>query len=144
MTLGSIMTGHVVSVGMDDSLHKVKELFDQRGFHHLIVLEGGRLAGIISDRDLLRNLSPFIGSMGERKQDAATLERRAHQVMTRGVVTAPASMSIEDGGRLMLRRRISALLIVDERGVCTGIVTWRDLLRWALGREPAAEESRAA
>jgi acetoin utilization protein AcuB len=41
----------------------VKEIFDTQSFHHLLVLhEHKRLSGIVSDRDLLRALSPYVGS----------------------------------------------------------------------------------
>lgn len=59
MTVGDPMTRHIVSVSMDDPLQRVRAAFEAYGFHHLLVIENERLVGVISDRDLLRNLSPF-------------------------------------------------------------------------------------
>ena len=60
MTVGQIMTRVVTTIGMDDSVRLVRHLFDEHSFHHLLVVDRGRLVGVISDRDLLRNVSPFI------------------------------------------------------------------------------------
>ena len=79
---------------MDDSLHTIKELFEATGFHHLLVVEGRKLTGIISDRDLLKALSPFIDTISERARDRATLERRAHQIMTRDVIAVKEHSSV--------------------------------------------------
>jgi len=63
MDLGSIMTARVVTVEMDDRLEIVKEIFDTMNFHHLLVVdEHKKLSGVVSDRDLLRAISPYVGS----------------------------------------------------------------------------------
>ncbi len=129
MNIGQIMCRKLTTVGPDDSLHRVKEIFDLHGFHHLPVAENGRLVGVISDRDLLRNVSPFLGRLSERTQDTATLERRAHQIMTRHPVAISPSMELPDAVQLLLSSPISCLPVVNEAGQLVGIVTWRDLLR---------------
>jgi CBS domain-containing protein len=70
MDVGSIMTTRVVSVEMDDRLDVVKKIFDTLKFHHLLVVDtGGKLKGVVSDRDLLRALSPYVGSAAENARD---------------------------------------------------------------------------
>ena len=129
ITVKEIMTTRVVTVSMDDSLRSVRGLFEQHRFHHLLVVEGHKLVGIISDRDLLRNLSPFLGhNLSERTQDAATLNKRAHQIMTRGLISAGPDTTLQAAVELMLKQRISCLPIVDEQSRPLGIVTWRDIL----------------
>jgi acetoin utilization protein AcuB len=128
MTISELMTPSVVTVTLDDSLERIRRIFAESGFHHLLVSEGQRIAGIISDRDLLRHLSPFAGTPSERAIDAAALRKRAHQIMTRDPVTASPGMEVGAAARLMLDRRVSCLPVV-EGGRCLGIVTVRDLLR---------------
>ena len=48
------MTKRIVTVGFEDTLSTVKEIFDTVKFHHLLVVEDGELQGIVSDRDLLQ------------------------------------------------------------------------------------------
>ena len=56
-------------------------------FRHLLVLEEGELVGVISDRDLFRAISPYLGSEAEMSRDTETLTKRAHQIMTRQPIT---------------------------------------------------------
>jgi acetoin utilization protein AcuB len=129
-TVAQLMTRDIVTVSMDDSLRKVRELFERHGFHHLLVTDDRRLIGVISDRDLLRTISPFVGhEFCERAQDTATLNKRVHQIMTRKLVTAGPKTSLAEAIRLILDHRISCLPVVDGLGRPIGIVTWRDVLR---------------
>ncbi len=129
MKVDEIMSLDPVTVGMDDDLHRVKSLFELHRFHHLLVLLGERLVGVISDRDLLRASSPFLGRASERPQDVATLNRRVHQIMARNLVVVGPDTPVEDAARLMLGKRVSCLPVVTEEGKVLGIVTWRDQLR---------------
>lgn len=129
----NIMTTPVGTVSMDDSVETIKEIFDHSSYHHLIVLgDDGECAGVISDRDLLKNISPFIGKMGERTSDVNCLKRRAHQIMTRQLVAVRAHTSLRAAARVMLDHRISCLPVVDARKHCVGIITVRDLVRWSV------------
>lgn len=83
MILETIMSKHVVTVGLDDSLREIKKIFDNGKIHHLLVEEKGQLYGVISDRDLWRAISPYLGTAFESTRDAATLNKRAHHIMTR-------------------------------------------------------------
>lgn len=129
MNVDAIMSREPVTVGMDDDLHRVKDLFELYRFHHLLVLLGERLVGVISDRDLLRASSPFVGRASERPQDLATLNRRVHQIMTRNLVVVAPDTPVEVAARLMLDKRVSCLPVVAAEGQLLGIVTWRDQLR---------------
>ncbi len=130
MTLGKIMTARVVTVEMDDRLEAVKEIFDTMRFHHLLVVdEHKKLGGVLSDRDLLRALSPYVGSATETARDLATLNKRVHQIMTRRPITLRQESGIAEAVELLLKHRISCIPIVDEESKPVGIVSWRDLLR---------------
>ena len=89
------------------------------------------LVGVISDRDLLQYLSPFIDTPVESRRDALTLQKRAHQIMSRDLVTLTPSSSIVDAIRLFNQNTLSCLPVVDEHKHVLGIVTWRDVLRYA-------------
>ena len=130
MILGDIMTARVVTVEMDDRLETVKEIFDTMNFHHLLVVdEHRRLSGVVSDRDLLRAISPYVGSAAETTRDLATLNKRVHQIMTRRPFTLRAHSTVGEAVGLLLAHRISCIPIVDEESKPAGIVSWRDLLR---------------
>lgn len=147
----SLMTRGVLTMGMDRPISEAKALFDDGKLHHLVVLEHGEVVGVVSDRDVLRWISPFVGKMSERPQDLALLDRPLHQVMSRKVLTVTPETPIERAAALLLERRISCLPVVNEHGHLQGILTWRDMARWlasragiALDGAPSAGEPRAA
>ncbi len=129
MNVEDIMNETIVAVEMDDSLQVVKEIFDKVRFHHLLVVESGRLFGVISDRDLLKALSPNIGSIAETASDRATLNKRAHQIMTRKPVTLSPKARIHDAIEIFINHKISCIPIVDEEEKPIGIISWRDILK---------------
>lgn len=137
MMIEQVMSRHVVTVELDDTLKQIRDLFAAFRFHHVLVMERGGLVGIISDRDLLANLSPFIGKLQEKPIDLASLQKHAHQIMSRHVVTVTPETSLHDAATLMLERGISCLPVLNADRRVVGIVTWRDLLRGAYGIEPA-------
>ncbi|MFH1110853.1 MAG: CBS domain-containing protein [Planctomycetota bacterium] len=124
-----IMTAQVHTLHLDDSLRTAASLFEREHFHHVVVLERGRVQGVVSDRDILKAVSPFVGNpMLERPQDASTLKKRVHQIMTRKPVTIEGDQSIAVAADVMLTQRVSCLPVVDDDGKLLGIVTVRDLL----------------
>lgn len=139
--VGTIMTRKVVTVSMDASLREVREIFDHSGFHHLVVVDDSRVVGVVSDRDLLKNISPFVGKLSERHQDAFTLQRRVHQIMSRALVSCTPETTLARAGRLMLDHKVSCLPVLGDTGSCVGILSVRDLLSWSLIR-CAGDEDR--
>ena len=125
MRVSQIMKPRVATVEMDDSMAMVRELFLAAPFHHLLVMEGEELVGILSDKDLYK-----AQSRGENRRDRDTLARRVHQVMSRDLVTVAPECPLEEAASLMLARGISCLPVVNGNTL-EGIVTWRDLLRAA-------------
>jgi acetoin utilization protein AcuB len=133
MRVADILTTTPITVGLDDNLAKIKRIFDTHAFHHLLVVAEGELFGVISDRDVLRAVSPFVDSPSERAMDAATMKRHAHQIMTRKPVTATGDEPVDVAARRMLEANVSCLPVVDEKDQVIGIITWHDLLRALCG-----------
>jgi len=131
VTVDDIMIRELVEVSMDTTLSAVRDQFNATRFHHALVVENGRAVGVISDRDLLKALSPFIGKMAERPSDVATLSRKAHQVMTRKIISVAPGTSAAAAARIMNSADISCIPVLDNTGRCQGIVTWRRLIAWA-------------
>lgn len=144
MVLRDIMTARVVTVEMDDKLEVVKDIFDTLHFHHLLVVdEHKRLNGIVSDRDLLRALSPQVGSAAETARDLATLNKRVHQIMTRRPMTLRPHSAVSEAVTLLLTQRFSCVPVVDDEGRPAGIVSWRDVLKFLAAAGQAGREGLA-
>jgi acetoin utilization protein AcuB len=129
MHVRDAMTTHVITISMDATLSEVQQVFEAAAFHHIVVTENGRAVGVLSDRDLLENLSPFVGKMSEQTRDIARLNRGVHLVLSRHLRTVPPVMTLGDGGDLIIRDRIGGLPVVGDGGRVVGILTIRDLAR---------------
>jgi len=129
MILEKMMKKTIITVEMDDSVKVVKEIFDRTRFHHLLVVESGKLFGVISDRDLLEVLNPNIGTITETTRDLAVLNKRAHQILTRKPFTLSPKSGIYDAIEIFNKHSISCIPVVDEENKPVGIISWRDILR---------------
>ena len=118
-----------MTVFPDDKLSKVREIFNRHNFHHLLVVDEGQLVGVLSDRDLLKALSPNLGKISETARDLATLDKRVHQIMTRQLVVLQSTASVDDVIESFRANPISCIPIVDDRKRPVGIVSWRDLFK---------------
>jgi acetoin utilization protein AcuB len=140
MKISEIMSTDVMTVTMDNTVEEIRALFEQNDCHHiLIVSDSNMLLGIISDRDVLRSLCPDADSSMANNHASKTLQRKAHQIMTRDVVTIRSGNDIEDAAQIMLEKKISCLPVVDEGDVMEGIVTKTDLLECMCRIKSAAE-----
>ncbi len=137
MKVSAFMTPNPVTVTLDDRLGRVKELFDAHRFHHLLVVDGGVLVGVLSDRDVLKWVSPHIDSNRYTVNDENTLNRPVHLVVTRKPVTLGPDADLFDAVALFNGYRISCIPVVDADGRPVGIVSWRDVLK--LIKRPAAK-----
>jgi acetoin utilization protein AcuB len=128
-TVGAIMTSRVVTIEMDDSLKVIQDVFRRVKFHHLVVVDEGKIVGIISDRDFFEAISPFVNTLSETNRDRATLEKRAHQIMSHHPVTVLKSCPIEKAAKMMLERGVSCLPVTNSDGMSEGVLTWQDLFK---------------
>ncbi len=129
MALSSIMSTPVMMVEPDDTLTTIKEIFDNVKFHHLLVVENKRLFGVVSDRDLLKALSPWVGTLDELPRDLAILEKRVHQICRRKPVTAHMKTSLLEASRILIDNNVACLPVVTKLGHVKGIVTWKDIFK---------------
>lgn len=129
VTIEKIMTTPVVSVSFDANLGEIRKIFSETHLHHVLVVEDNKVYGIISDRDLLRSLSPNLDKINEKASDAATLNIRAHQVMTRHPTLLKPEDSVLSAVDIMYDTGHSCLPVVDNNKHPIGIVSWRDILK---------------
>jgi CBS domain-containing protein len=128
--LGEIMQRDVLAVAPEDTLGLAAEQMAERGVGACVVLDYGRLIGILSERDILRAVAGRVHSS----------EARVREWMTADPITASESMSAEEAGRIMVEQGFRHLPVVeDDRAV--GIVSIRDVVRWAV--EAGGDAARA-
>ena len=124
-TLAQILAakpGGVHSVRPTDTAHAALVAMSEKRIGFLVVLEGEKLVGVLSERDYTRKLIPS----GRSAQDA-----RVSDLMTREVVTVTLAHHVRECVSLMDRHGIRHLPVVDG-GRVVGVISVRDLLREAV------------
>ncbi|MCP4252510.1 MAG: CBS domain-containing protein [Candidatus Scalindua sp.] len=129
MNVEEIMSKRLITVKLDDTLKVVNEIFDNVNIHHLLVVESDKLFGVISDRDMLKALSPNIGTIVEMNRDTITLNKKVHQIMTSEPVTLALDADISDAIEIFNNHDISCIPVVDDKNKPVGIISWRDIIK---------------
>jgi acetoin utilization protein AcuB len=126
------MKKHVVTISPGASLYEARESMRGNNIHQLPVAgESGKLVGIISNRDIREATIPVGILRGATEEDAVDLLKntRVEKVMTRKVVAATLTDTLEDAIVLLHDFRINALPVVDDQGRVAGIITRTDVLK---------------
>ncbi|MDD5307971.1 MAG: CBS domain-containing protein [Deltaproteobacteria bacterium] len=129
--IADIMTRKVIYLREEDNLSRIEEGMERFNLRHFPVLDGDRIVGLITHKDILRiaveqRLSQTPGAPGshEPKSD----EIFVASVMTRDPITVDPQTPIVDAARILLKARFGCLPVVDGNRNVVGIVTEHDFL----------------
>ena len=127
MLVGRRMRTSLITVGKDATLAQAQELLHSHRIRHLPVVEGDRLLGILTDRDI-RQASPSSAAGISPDRTAAFLAQiPVAKAMMTEVRTVGPYTTIEEAARLMIEHKIGCLP-VTETGRLVGIITETDIL----------------
>lgn len=137
MRVRELMTPAPITVGSETSVVDARHLMATRRIRHLLVVEGARLTGIVTDRDIRLNLPSPATSLSVWEVNYLLARLIVKEVMSRTLVTIGPEQDAAEAARLMVEHKIGALPVLDgERLV--GIVTETDFLR-AFAKSEAPE-----
>jgi acetoin utilization protein AcuB len=127
MLIRHLMTRRVHSLTKDTRCRDALRLFRKEGIRHAPIVDGERLVGIVSERDLLRQLPNTVMQL-EGDEGWSAEKAIVAVAMTRDPLTCRPSDAIDEVARGMLQRKVSCLPVVED-GRVVGIVTSADLFR---------------
>jgi CBS domain-containing protein len=107
---------------------EARQLMLEKRIRHLLVTDGPKLVGIVTDRDIRLNLPSPATSLSVWEINYLLARLTVGAVMSKNVVTIGPGAEVREAARLLLDHRIGALPVVD-RGQLVGIITETDLLR---------------
>ena len=119
-TARDVMTTSVISVAPDESVDEAARLLTFHDISGLPVCSGSQVVGVVSEADLIGKSGATVGD-----------------VMTSPAAMVPESLSLEKVAEQLTRQRIRRLPVVDSNGKLVGVVSRRDVLKWAASRVPA-------
>lgn len=118
MKVSEIMTKAALTDSPDDTLAEASAKMWQQQTGSLLVMEGGNLAGIVTERDVLRVVA--------EGHDPKSVSLR--DVMSKNVVTCGPATKLRDAAQIMFDRWFRHLPVVSEAGDVVGIISLRDLV----------------
>ena len=121
VTVSEWMSTKIISVNYDDRFIKIKEMFDSYPVHHLLVMEKGELAGIISTHDMMK---AYGMNIEEREKVIA------RDLMTPHPLTIDMADNIGLAADIILANKFHALPVVDGNEL-VGIITSHDLIKFS-------------
>ncbi|XUL91720.1 CBS domain-containing protein [Streptomyces galilaeus] len=143
-TVSDVMTHTAVAIGSEAPFKEIVELLDQWKVSAVPVLAGeGRVVGVVSEADLLAK-EEYRGVVeGDTPIPAKAGAVTAGELMSAPAVTVHADATLAEAARIMARRHVKRLPVVDAVGFLQGVVSRSDLLKVFLrGDEEIAEEIR--
>jgi CBS domain-containing protein len=129
MQIRDIMHADVKAASAEDTFAHVATLLHEHAISSVVVMDGDRLSGIVTERDLVNLVAegkdPRTTTLGER--------------MTRDLDTVGPRTDIAEAAEHMARLKIRHLPVVDQ-GKLVGIISIRDLTNWAVQELTAGHE----
>jgi CBS domain-containing protein len=128
--VSTIMTSDLVTVNPTNSVADVAKIFSDKNIHHVPVVSGTDLIGIISKTDMDR--ISYVSDWQSDKANTAIYDNlELDQVMTKNVETIQSEDQIKEAAELLAKGRYHALPVV-EGGNIKGIVTSTDVINYLL------------
>ena len=128
MIVGDLMTPSPITTGPETPVVEARQTMIHKRIRHLLVTEGPKLLGIITDRDVRLNLPSPATSLSVWEVNYLLARMTVESVMTTSVVIVSPRQDTKEAALLMLDHKIGALPVVDG-GRLVGIITETDLLR---------------
>ncbi len=117
ITADEVASKPVYTLDSNISLYEAEQFFSDKGIKGCLVVEEGKPAGIISQRDLQKGLRSDLGHAPVKG------------FMTRSLITAPPQTSLVELRRIMVENNIGRIPLIDENENLVGIITRSDILR---------------
>ncbi len=123
------MSTEVFTVNVTDTVEEAADVFIRHDISLIPVLNDGKIAGLITHRDL-RKVWEYMASWKDVRLAPEELRRQTvDTIMSRSVIAVPPDYTVEETSELLLEQRISGCPVLDCDGSVVGIVTKKDLLK---------------
>lgn len=123
------MSEKIVTISADDRLSTVEDIMTLGRVRHMPVVRGGRLVGVVSERDLLRASLSNLTAFGNEQRRAFLQAVEIRRVMSAPPVVIHPDASPEEAAAVMAEKKIGCLPVVDGDEL-VGLLTETDLLRY--------------
>ncbi len=133
-SVSQIASTALIAIQLGQKLSEARKLMQVNQIHHVPVLQGKKLMGILSAVDLATLSLTSFGS-DERANDAILDNQfSVEEVMSKNMVTIKPTAPIREAAEILAEGHFHSLPIVDKEGDLQGLVTSTDLIRYLLSQ----------
>ncbi|HHN64621.1 MAG TPA: CBS domain-containing protein [Nitrospirae bacterium] len=122
------MTKKVFTVTPDDAVSDAAAIMKERKIKHLPVVKGGKVTGILSDRDIKEYIPSKATSLDVYELHYLLAKTKVKEIMRKKVFTTSPDTPVEEAARVMHDENIGSLPVVEKRRL-VGIISDRDIFR---------------
>ncbi len=123
------MAADPIVVDENTSIMKATQLMKEHGIRRVPVVKGGKIVGIVSDRDIKEAAPSKATSLDVHELYYLLSEIKIKDIMTPRPITLRENDSVEKAAVIMLENRISGMPVVDEEGRVLGMITQTDIFK---------------
>ena len=124
MNISNYMNEKIIAASPNDTVAYVRNLMLRNKISRVIIIENDKVVGIITKKDIARNLAKKRAKWRRRPIDKILISR----IMSTNLITIEKNINLKRAARLMIENGISSLIVV-ENGSPVGIITKTDMIR---------------
>jgi CBS domain-containing protein len=143
LIVARVMQRAVATLRVDDQLDLADDVMRLGRIRHMPVMDGVRLVGIVSQRDLLAGSLARAFQIDPRQRRDFLRSVPVREVMSKNVVSVGAGATLSQAANLMIERQIGCLPVLNGEGLLVGLLTQTDLLRTAYCNHEKGETAMA-
>ncbi len=126
------MRKKAVTISASERLSTVEDIMTLGHVRHMPVVQGGKLVGVVSERDLLRASLSVLSEHHEDERRAFLHVVEIGRIMSTPPIVVDPDASIDEAALIMAEKRIGCLPVLEGDDL-VGMLTETDVLRWVAG-----------
>lgn len=123
------MSTEVITVAPDDAMKEAMDRLKKHAIRQMPVVKGGKLVGMLSDRDLKKASASNATSLDVHELLYLLDKVKVAGIMSKPAITVPLDFTLEETAERLLEHKIASMPVVDADGTMVGIITQSDLFR---------------
>jgi MHS family proline/betaine transporter-like MFS transporter len=126
LRLNELVRRKPITISGEATIHDVVKIMAEQNIGFLVVVENGRMVGVLSERDVVRSLA-----------ERGNLSVKVSDICKRDIITLQEDATLEEAAEKMGKHGIRHIVVVNKSGELIGVVSVRDLIQelYATGSE---------
>lgn len=129
MLVKNWMNKKIITVDVEDSMENAIKLLKENDIRMLPVMKGGKLEGVLTDRDIKRASASDVTSLEIHELLFLISRVKVGDIMTKPPITVPSFFTLEETAEVLLTHKISGAPVLDQDGNLAGTITKSDIFR---------------